>query len=140
MLGLDPRILSRLKVIEECSEAASRHKNCRDELFEDHLIRIQNNLDEIKSFIGCGCPFKLGDAVVFEPANFNLDYWNGLTEKDRVKYYGPLGYGAEKKKVFVFLGEINQTPGHCILISLDDQKIETMRHISDFRLVTDEEL
>jgi hypothetical protein len=35
--------------------------------------------------------FKLGDTVTFDPSNFNPDYWNNLSEADRIKYYGPLG-------------------------------------------------
>ena len=86
--------------------------------------------------------FKPGNVVVFEPENFNPDFWNGLTEKERKKYYGPLGYGKKRKKLFVFICEILDADGdssHCVLISLDDQKVETMRHTSDFRLATQEE-
>jgi hypothetical protein len=83
--------------------------------------------------------FNPGTVVVFDPRNFNPDFWNSLSEEDRVKYYGPLGYGAEKPKFFVFLCEIRNAPGHCVLLALDNQKIETMRHTSDFREVTEEE-
>jgi hypothetical protein len=88
--------------------------------------------------------FEPGTVVVFEPDNFNPEYWNNLSEEDRIKYYGLLGYGQEKKKLFVFICEIldsfdSRPSGHCILISLDDQQIETMRHTSDFRKATDEE-
>ena len=61
--------------------------------------------------------FKRGTVVVFEPNNLNQKFWNGLTEKDRVKYYGPLGYGQEKLKMWVFLTEIRNAPGHCVLVS-----------------------
>lgn len=87
--------------------------------------------------------FKRGTVVVFEPNNFNPEYWKGLSEEDKIKYYGPLGYGAEKPKLFVFLSKINDEhgndTGHCVLVSLDDQRIETMRHTNDFRKATDEE-
>jgi len=83
---------------------------------------------------------KRGDAVVWTPDNFNKKFWKNLSEEDRVKFYGPLGYGAKKPKVFVFLTSIRQAPGHCVLVSLDNQKIETMRHTCEFRLVTDDEL
>ena len=85
---------------------------------------------------------KRGDVVVFEPKNFNPDFWASLSEEDRLEYYGPLGYGQEKPKLFVFMTTINNKDGdtgHCILISLHDQKVETMRHTCDFRLATDEE-
>lgn len=78
--------------------------------------------------------------MVFEPENFNPEYWAGLSETDKKKYYGPLGYGAKKPKLFVFITEIRNAPGHCVLISLDDQKIETMRHTFNFREVTEEEM
>lgn len=84
--------------------------------------------------------FKRGSVVVFEPKNFNPEYWKNLSEADKVKYYGALGYGAKKQKLFVFITEIRNAPGHCVLISLDDQKIETMRHTSDFREATEEEI
>ena len=84
--------------------------------------------------------FKRGTVVVFEPQNLNQEYWDKLSQKDRKKYYGPLGYGSHKLKLFVFITEIRNAPGHCVLISLDNQKIETMRHTSDFREVTEEEI
>lgn len=83
--------------------------------------------------------FKRGTVVVFEPKNFAPDFWDKLSEEDRLKYYGPLGYGQAKPKFFVYLTKIRNAPGHCILVSLDDQTIETMRHDSDFRKVTNEE-
>jgi hypothetical protein len=84
--------------------------------------------------------FKLGDVVVFEPKNFNPDFWNELSEKDRRKYYGPLGYGQKKKFLFVFICEINDAPEHCVLVSLDNQKVETMRHTRNFRKATEDEV
>ena len=83
--------------------------------------------------------FKKGTVVVFDPKNFNPNYWNSLSEEDRIKYYGPLGYGSEKPKFFVYLTEIKNAPGHCVLVSLDNQTIETMRHDSDFREVREDE-
>jgi hypothetical protein len=87
--------------------------------------------------------FEPGTVVVFEPQNFNPEFWNNLPEEDRVRYYGPLGYGAEKKKLFVYMCEIlcsDGTPsGHCVLVDMDDQHVETMRHTSDFRKATEEE-
>lgn len=87
--------------------------------------------------------FKMGDVVVFEPKNFNPSYWDNLPEEERIKYYGNLGYGEEKKHLFTFITAINDADGtdsgHCILISLRTQKVETMRHTSDFRKATDEE-
>ncbi len=86
------------------------------------------------------CPFKLGDAVVWTPHNFNSEFWKNLSEEDRAKYYGPLGYGADSPVVFVFITEINQASGHCILVSLKDQSVETFRHTEEFRLATDDEI
>lgn len=88
--------------------------------------------------------FKPGDVVVFEPKNFNPDFWNSLSEQDKIKFYGALGYGADKPVLFVYACPINdpasgQDNGHCVLINLENQKVETMRHSSDFRLATTEE-
>lgn len=89
---------------------------------------------------------KPGSVVVFSPDNFNKKYWDELSEKDRKKYYGALGYGAKKPKLFVYLCEISDSSGydtgHCVLISMDHDKplqIEIMRHTSDFRLATEDE-
>lgn len=82
---------------------------------------------------------KNGSVVVFEPKNFNPEFWRQLSEEDKISYYGPLGYGSSKKKFFVFLTEIHAAPGHCLLVDLDDGHIETMRHITDFREVSEEE-
>jgi hypothetical protein len=88
--------------------------------------------------------FKPGTPVVFEPKNFNPEYWDRLSEEDRLRYYGPLGYGQLHPKVFIFLCEIlepdGNPSGHCLLYSLNDQRIEPMRHTSDFRKATDEEI
>lgn len=83
--------------------------------------------------------FKRGTVVVFDPESFNPDFWDKMPEEDKIKYYGPLGYGREKPKFFVFLCEIRNAPGHCVLVSLDDQTIETMRHTDNFREVDEEE-
>lgn len=84
--------------------------------------------------------FKLGDVVAFSPNNFNPAYWDNLSEADRIKYYGPLGYGSKKLKTFVFLTEINPVLGHCVLVDMDDGHLEVMRHISDFRKCKEDEL
>lgn len=94
--------------------------------------------------------FKVGSVVVHEPANFNPDFWDGLPEEERIRYYGPLGYGAKKQKLFVYMGEILGAPdpdnrnrqwstGHCVLIDMDTSKLEIMRHTPEFRLATEEE-
>ena len=84
--------------------------------------------------------FKPGTAVVFEPKNFNQKWWNKVSEADRLKWYGDLGYGSKEPVFFVFLCEIIQSPGHCVLVNMDNQKVETMRHTSDFRACTEDEI
>ncbi len=87
--------------------------------------------------------FKPGDVVVWTPQNFNQDWWQQLPEADRLRYYGPLGYGRAKPKRFVFICEINlsdgERGGHCLLWDLDEGRMEQMRHTSEFRKATDEE-
>lgn len=87
--------------------------------------------------------FKRGTVVVHDPSSFNPKFWNGLSEKEKLEYYGPLGYGQKKPKLFVFLTDIKtadgRDSGHCVLVSLSDQKVETMRHTCEFRKATDEE-
>ena len=88
-------------------------------------------------------PLTPGTVVVFDPSKFDPFFWDDLSEAERRKYYGPLGYGADKPKLWVWMGPIldsdGSDSGHCVLISLSDQKIETMRHTSDFRRATEEE-
>lgn len=83
--------------------------------------------------------FRPGDTVVFAPENFNPDFWDNLSEENRIKYYGSLGYGREKPLLFTFLCEHYPQNGHCVLINMENQKVETMRHMTDFRLANDEE-
>lgn len=86
--------------------------------------------------------FKMGQVVVFEPKNFNPEYWNNLPEADRINYYGALGYGRAKPLLFSYLCQILSEDGdtsHCILVSLEDGHLEVMRHDSDFRMARDDE-
>ncbi len=87
--------------------------------------------------------FRPGTVVVWDHSNFSKEYWDNLSEEDRVKYYGVLGYGREKPKLFVYLCEIwaaeGYSSGHCVLVDMEDQHIETMRHTCEFRPATDEE-
>lgn len=87
--------------------------------------------------------FQPGTVVVWDCLNLNDNYWTSLSEKERKKYYGALGYGLEKKKLFVFLTAIldadGEDSGHCILVDLDDGHLETMRHTNEFRKATEEE-
>lgn len=82
--------------------------------------------------------FKPGTVVVFDPKSFNPNFWDKLSEEDRIKYYGELGYGSNKLKFFVFLCEVNES-GHCVLLDLDTNQILSMRHTCDFRQATEEE-
>jgi len=75
--------------------------------------------------------FKNGDVVVFEPKNFNKKYWAELSEKDRIRYYGPLGYGRKKPKLFIYMTNINAMENgkrydtcHCVLLDMDDGHLE----------------
>lgn len=62
---------------------------------------------------------------------------NSCSEEIYEKYFKdifPLG------KLFIFLGEIPQAKGHCILADLDSGKIIGMFHTSNFREATEEEV
>jgi hypothetical protein len=83
--------------------------------------------------------FQPGDTVVFDPDSFNPDFWDSLTEQDKLQCYGPLGYGREKPLFFTFICEHRPQSGHCVLVNMENQRVETMRHISDFRLATEDE-
>lgn len=76
--------------------------------------------------------------VVFDPSSFNPEFWARLPEEERIKYYGPLGYGSKKTKLFVYVCEINDS-GHCLLVDMDTGLNVLMRHTSDFRPATEEE-
>jgi len=85
------------------------------------------------------CLFRMGDTVIFDEHSFNPEYWHSLSEEEKIRYYGDLGYGQKKPKPFTFITEMYPQIGHCILIDIQTGKIETMRHSGDFRLATDEE-
>jgi hypothetical protein len=115
---------------------------------------IRNIIDELEYFWIYRVPglpkrsekFRPGDVVVFDETSFNPEYWDKLSEEDKVKYYGWTGY-PNKKKLFVYLTDIYQTyenegrmtSHHCVLVSLDDQSVKTMVHPSEFRLATEYE-
>lgn len=81
--------------------------------------------------------FKPGQVVVFDD-----DSVINISEEYAIKYYTCLGYKLTKKPLFVFLCEIldgEYDSGHCVLLELGTNKIESMRHTSNFRLATDDE-
>lgn len=83
----------------------------------------------------------MGDTVRFEPDTFNPNYWNSLSDAEKVKYYGDI-YNFENPNrpfLFTFITEHYPQTGHCVLINMQNQKIETMRHTSNFVLVEDDE-
>ena len=84
--------------------------------------------------------FRMGDTVFFDPESFNPKFWNGLTEEEKIKCYGGVGYGREKPVAFTFVCEMFPQHGHCVLMEIPTGRIEMMRHISDFRLATDDEV
>lgn len=53
------------------------------------------------------------------------------------KYYKDI---FPKGKLFVYLGEISQVPGHCILCDLLTGKIIGMYHTDNFRIATEDEM
>lgn len=83
----------------------------------------------------------MGDTVTFDPDSFNQEFWDSLPETDKRQYYGDLYNfdNPQKPHLFTFICEHNPQTGHCVLINMQNQRVETMRHISDFRLVSDEE-
>jgi len=83
--------------------------------------------------------FNIGDTVLFDCNNLNPDHWNNLSETQRLEYYGYLGYGDKRQKLFSFITEMIPQFGHCILIDISNGKIITMVHIDLLRLATEEE-
>ena len=90
--------------------------------------------------------FKAGDTVIFDHANLRQEFWNGLTEEAKVKYYGQYGYETihwsgqiTHIKLFTFICEHSPQTGHCVLMDMDDGKLLPMCHINNFRLATEDE-
>lgn len=86
------------------------------------------------------CKFKLGDVVFWDPANLNKEFWTQLSQEEKDRYYTPLMFRNGRKRLFVFITEINQAPGHCVLVPLDDGPVEWMRHTSEFTLADEDDL
>lgn len=89
--------------------------------------------------------FRTGDVIRFDPSSFNPKYWNSLTPTEINTYYGVL---MDPKTIdkrnpvwqhFVFITEINQSPGHCVLVNQSNGEVEMMRHTNDFSLVPEDE-
>jgi hypothetical protein len=83
--------------------------------------------------------FRPGDTVTLEIDHFNPDFWNGLSESDRIKYYSVFGYGSKPCKLFTFITYHYPQLDHCVLMDIDDGKLFPMCHASNFRLVSDDE-
>ena len=85
--------------------------------------------------------FNPGDTVVFDFESFEgTNYWNNLPEEKKIEYYGDLGYGRSRPLLFTYLCEHIPQSGHCVLVNMENQKVETMRHTDEFRLATEEEV
>ena len=83
--------------------------------------------------------FTPGATVRWTSKGFRASYWNSLTEEQRAKYYGELGYGIDTPKLFTFLCHHRPQVGHCVIVSMDDQKVHTMVHTDELELVPDDE-
>ena len=58
------------------------------------------------------------------------------SRKDWVQYYEPT-FGND---IFIYLGEVPNCPGHCILADLMSGKVMGMYHTDNFREATEEEV
>lgn len=83
--------------------------------------------------------FNPGDTLVFNPDSFNQNYWNNLSEEDKLKYYSQYGYGQKQLVLFSFLAEHKPQGGHCLLVNMATGQVLPMCHTLNFRLATDEE-
>lgn len=92
--------------------------------------------------------FKMGDVIIWHSDNFFRNYWNSLSEEDRIKYYGQYGYGHKKKKFFIYLSEISvqcqeervrRGIGHAMIIDMDTEQVLVMVHPTEFRFADDSE-
>ena len=83
--------------------------------------------------------FWLVNTLIFDPSSLNRKYWNGLSEEDKIKYYGRYGYGQNKVKLFTFICEHWPQIGHFVLMDMDNGQLLPMCHVSEFRIATDDE-
>lgn len=89
--------------------------------------------------------FKLGDIVVFEPKNLNPNFWNKLSERERIFHYDDFGYRGENfqiDKFFIFITPINYPDGDnskAIILDMGLQRFISVT-ISMFRKATESEV
>lgn len=90
--------------------------------------------------------FKAGDTLIFDHSNLREEFWNKLTEEEKVRYYGQYGYEttwypgqSNRIKLFTFICEHSPQNGHCVLMDMDDGKLLPMCHMNNFRLATEDE-
>lgn len=108
-------------------------------LKEDINCDFNNVKEELEEQKDLHKSFEPGDTIVFEPKTFNPAFWK-MSIDEKKKYYGDLyDFDNNKPYLFTFLCEHSPQFGHMVIINMDNQKIETMRHIDDFRLATEEE-
>lgn len=74
---------------------------------------------------------QINSFVVFDINTIPEQYRSG---KDYKKYYKK-----HENKRYIYLGEIYQCLGHCILLDVESGKVESMYHTNNFRQLTEEE-
>jgi hypothetical protein len=84
--------------------------------------------------------FDPGTVVAFNPESFDPQYWSALSEEQKFKYFGRMGYGSESPVYFVFLCEIKQAPGHCVLVPMKGGNPITMVHTCNLKEAAFEEV
>lgn len=102
-------------------------------------MKILNKLAEFKQWIICiirvlfllqkyECPIKTNTMVKFDYEGMPKEYHKHYLDK------------FPKNEVFVFMGELQQMPEHCIVMNYKTGKIYSGYHIEDFIPLTDDEV
>lgn len=107
---------------------------------EDYIIKLKQDLEIANTnYLNrhSRYPYNIGDTLVFDIDAVDETLPEALIRQ----YYGHLYNldNPDKPYLFTFIAEHRPQSGHCILINMQNQKIEIMRHIDDFRLITEEE-
>jgi hypothetical protein len=75
---------------------------------------------------------KINSLVRFDPTTLNKEYQSGPSYDTFYKLH--------EGKTYIYLGDIVQAPGHCILADMDTGKIEAWYHADNFKELTEDEV
>lgn len=79
--------------------------------------------------------FRIKDKPLFKPNTVVVFDYDNCPPEHKENYLQTFPKG----RLYIYLGDITNAPGHCILLDIETKEILTMWHTDNFRIATDDE-